>query len=69
MSTATSNHEDDYAGFGSGDEMVILFDTEEQARMDRMYDRVYRAWRTASTFLPEDFTAEEAQMLLSLKII
>lgn len=49
--------------------MVILFDTEEQARMDRMYDRVYRAWRTASTFLPEDFTAEEAQMLLSLKII
>lgn len=66
--TNAHDHGDDYESFGSGDEMVVLYDTEELARMDRMYDRVYRAWRAGSAFMPEDFSAEELHMLLSLKI-
>lgn len=70
MSTAInhSNYGDDYEAFGSGDEMVVLYDTEEQAKMDRMYDRVYRAYRSAHAFMPEDFSEEEMYMLLALKI-
>jgi hypothetical protein len=68
MAINRNSYEDDYDGFGSGDEMVILFDTEEQAKMDSMYDRVYRAYRSASRFMPEDFSAEEMHMLLALKI-
>jgi len=69
MSTTTHHsHGDDYAGFGSGDEMIVMFDTEEQAKMDAMYDRVYRAYRTANAFMPEDFTAEEINLLVGLKV-
>lgn len=66
LCTADHSFDDD---FYSPDAMSVTFDTTEQDKLDRTYDRVYRAWRTASSFLPEDFTAEEAQMLLSLKII
>ncbi len=64
--TEDHSFDDEYL---SPDAMTVTFSPTEQDRMDVMYDRVYRAWRTASAFLPEDFSPEEAYMLLSLKII
>lgn len=64
--TADHSFDDDYF---SPDAMTVTYSDDEQEKLDRMYDRVYRAWRTATAFLPEDFSPEEAQMLLALKII